>query len=144
VISSSERNDQSITHITVLGAAFAISLHLIGLLYIEIMVWILLSFRVLIHFHERVDLFFVTKRFQRATRFKISCYQILLGKSDEVAPELISDEELDRRFLEGCNGQVEEAKRRYMQTMKWRKNNDIDNILLRPQPHFKAVCTVLV
>lgn len=43
---------------------------------------------------------------------------------------------MNTRFLAGCEGDVEEAKERYAATMKWRKENDVDTILMRPSHVF--------
>ncbi|DBA00808.1 TPA: hypothetical protein N0F65_004713 [Lagenidium giganteum] len=109
---------------------------------LEFVVWLWALVLFLTRYHERLSLLITTKRLHRSKRLRVSCWKIVMGKSDELAKAsdaLIPDDELDPRFLEGCNGDVEEAKRRYMQTMQWRKENDIDTILLRPSPHFEVM-----
>ncbi|GLD96750.1 hypothetical protein PINS_up005433 [Pythium insidiosum] len=71
---------------------------------------------------------------------------VLAGEVDEdpefnaeMAGILEGTRPFDPRFLEGCNGDVEEARQRYVATMKWRRSEMIDSILLRPHPHFAAL-----
>lgn len=40
------------------------------------------------------------------------------------------------RFLNACNGDMAEARRRYSETLRWRKDNDIGMILKEPFPDF--------
>lgn len=42
------------------------------------------------------------------------------------------------RYLRGC-GEYEEAKRRWLLTLSWRKEFDVDTILSEPQPDFDAI-----
>lgn len=42
-------------------------------------------------------------------------------------------------FVNGCLGDLMEARRRWQITKKWRKTNDVDNILSKPQPHFETI-----
>ena len=51
----------------------------------------------------------------------------------------MQDSEVDKRFIEGCKGDIKEAKRRYIKTLQWRENNNIDGIIDTPQPHFYSV-----
>ncbi|CAH0477010.1 unnamed protein product [Peronospora belbahrii] len=89
-------------------------------------------------FHERISLLLTTKRFSRAKQLRIECVEITMGKSDgsSMGDDDEQAEELDSRFLAGCEGDVEEAKERYAATMKWRKEKDVDTILLRPSHVF--------
>ncbi|KAF1315545.1 Sec14 cytosolic factor, partial [Globisporangium splendens] len=104
---------------------------------VELLAWLLALILVLTRFHNPISLLITTKRLHFYKKFSVSCAQIVMGKSDEEnVNELIPDDELDNRFLEGCNGEVDEAKRRYVKTMAWRKENDIDNIFLRPAPKY--------
>jgi len=55
-----------------------------------------------------------------------------------VTPDMplpVSDE-LSERFIRGCDGDMEEANRRWKITLEWRKENKVDDILKEPQPHF--------
>lgn len=109
---------------------------------VELIAWLSALVLVLMRFHNPISLLITTKRLHFYKRFSVRCTQIVMGKSDETTEsgeDLVPDEELDNRFLEGCNGEVEEAKRRYAKTMQWRKENDIDNIFLRPAPHFHVM-----
>ncbi|GMF17339.1 unnamed protein product [Phytophthora lilii] len=106
----------------------------------ELLAWLSALVLFLTRFHERISLLLTTKRFSRAQQLHIECVSITMGKSegssegddDEQGEEL----ELDNRFLAGCEGDVEEAKERYAATKKWRKENDVDTILLRPSHVF--------
>lgn len=46
---------------------------------------------------------------------------------------------LPLRFLRAGKGDVLEGKRRYKATLDWRRENQIDNILREPSPHFKII-----
>lgn len=109
---------------------------------VELLAWLLALVLVLTRFHTPISLLITTKRLHFYKKLSVNCVQIVVGKSDESvneSEELIADDELDSRFLEGCNGEVDEAKRRFVKTMAWRKEHDIDNIFLRPAPHFEAM-----
>ncbi|OWZ18988.1 hypothetical protein PHMEG_0006830 [Phytophthora megakarya] len=106
----------------------------------ELLAWLSALVLFITRFHERISLLLTTKRFSRAQQLSVECVSITMGKSegtidgddDEQGEEL----ELDNRFLAGCEGDVEEAKERYAATKKWRKENDVDTILLRPSHVF--------
>ncbi|TMW55717.1 hypothetical protein Poli38472_010599 [Pythium oligandrum] len=109
---------------------------------LEVVVWLLIWMMTLTRFHDPLMLLVTTQRFQRAKRFCVECVEIAHNKKkvasddDDLAPH---DEYVDPRFIEGCNGDIEDAKRRYAETMQWRREKDIDNLLLRSQPHFSAM-----
>jgi hypothetical protein len=106
----------------------------------ELLAWLSALVLFLTRFHERISLLLTTKRFSRAQQLRIECVELTMGKSDGPsegdAEERGEELELDNRFLAGCEGDVEEAKERYAATTKWRKENDVDSILLRPSPVF--------
>ncbi|EGZ26143.1 hypothetical protein PHYSODRAFT_479932 [Phytophthora sojae] len=43
------------------------------------------------------------------------------------------------RFIAGEKGDVEKGRARYEATLQWRKENDIDNILVTPHPNFEII-----
>lgn len=43
------------------------------------------------------------------------------------------------RYIRGCDGDYQEALRRWRLTLKWRKENNIDSILSEPQLNFDAI-----
>jgi hypothetical protein len=43
------------------------------------------------------------------------------------------------RFIAAEKGNVEKGRQRYENTLKWRRENNIDQILREPQPHFHAI-----
>lgn len=43
------------------------------------------------------------------------------------------------RYIRGCAGDLDEAGRRWRETLIWRSENDIDNILYEPQPNFRII-----
>ncbi|KAE9361763.1 hypothetical protein PF008_g719 [Phytophthora fragariae] len=43
------------------------------------------------------------------------------------------------RFIAGEKGDVEKGRARYVATLEWRKENDIDNILVTPHPNFEII-----
>ena len=43
------------------------------------------------------------------------------------------------RYVRGCNGDMEEAARRWRETLAWREKEGIDHILLEPQPNFRLI-----
>ncbi|CAI5717983.1 unnamed protein product [Peronospora effusa] len=100
----------------------------------ELLAWLSALALFLTRFHEGISLLLTTKRFSRAQQLRVECVKITMGKSEgsSECKDDGQDEELDSRFLAGCEGDVEEAKERYAATMKWRKENDVDTILLRP------------
>ncbi|POM72800.1 Hypothetical protein PHPALM_10431 [Phytophthora palmivora] len=106
----------------------------------ELLAWLSALVLFLTRFHERISLLLTTKRFSRAQQLSIECVSITMGKSEGTSEgdndEQDEELELDTRFLAGCEGDVEEAKERYAATLKWRKENDVDTILLRPSHVF--------
>lgn len=108
----------------------------------ELLAWLSALVLFLTRFHEKISLLLTTKRFNRSQRLNVTCVSVVAGKGDEKDDDEedgegeITAETLDDRFIAGCNGDVEEAKRRYAATMKWRKENGIDKILLRPSRVF--------
>jgi hypothetical protein len=123
--------------------ALALAMKFVCVTYVELLAWLLALVLVLTRFHNLISLLITTKRLHFYRKFSVNCVQIVMGKSDEStegsSEEFIPDDELDSRFLEGCDGEVDEAKRRYAKTMQWRKENDIDSIFLRPAPQFAAM-----
>ncbi|OQR81419.1 hypothetical protein THRCLA_11753 [Thraustotheca clavata] len=64
---------------------------------------------------------------------------------DEETTEMeVPDDDIYGRFLEGMSGNVAEARRRYFAMMTWRKEEDIDTILSRPNVQFDAIKDSLV
>lgn len=57
--------------------------------------------------------------------------------NDEVAVESTAVV-VPSRYLRGC-GEYEEAKRRWLLTLSWRKEFDVDSILSEPQPDFDVI-----
>ncbi|RLN48539.1 hypothetical protein BBJ29_003584 [Phytophthora kernoviae] len=43
------------------------------------------------------------------------------------------------RFVAGEKGDVEKGRQRYLHTLEWRKENNIDNILVTPHPNFEII-----
>lgn len=57
-------------------------------------------------------------------------------------PKLVEKEEevfIPYKFMEGCQGDVVEAKRRWLITKAWREEMKIDEILQQPHPNFKLI-----
>jgi len=54
----------------------------------------------------------------------------------------VQDEDIPQRFLNGCDQDVKEARRRWDITRKWREEDGINNILNEPQPHFHTIKTM--
>ncbi|KAG3080599.1 hypothetical protein PI124_g5722 [Phytophthora idaei] len=106
----------------------------------ELLAWLSALVLFLTRFHERISVLLTTRRFSRAQQLRVECVSITMGKSEGPSEgdddEHGEERELDNRFLAGCEGDVEEAKERYAATMKWRKENDVDTILLRPSHVF--------
>lgn len=141
---SSKENRRNFWAVIAVLVALASAMKAVHVTSVELLAWLLALVLVLTRFHTPISLLITTKRLHFYKKFSVNCVQIVVGKSDESSnevssEELIADDELDSRFLEGCNGEVDEAKRRYVKTMAWRKENDIDNIFLRPAPHFAVM-----
>lgn len=48
-------------------------------------------------------------------------------------------EELPLRFLKAGKDDAEEGKRRYAETLQWRKDHGMDTVLVKPHPHFEII-----
>lgn len=48
-------------------------------------------------------------------------------------------DEIPQRFIDGCEGDMREARRRWDITRHWRETEGINNILREPQPHFNLI-----
>jgi hypothetical protein len=46
---------------------------------------------------------------------------------------------IPQRYVKGCNGDMEEAARRWKETLAWRAEQGIDRILVEPQRNFKLI-----
>jgi len=46
---------------------------------------------------------------------------------------------IPERYVKGCNGDMEEAARRWKDTLAWREEQGIDRILLEPQRNFALI-----
>ena len=46
---------------------------------------------------------------------------------------------IPQRYVKGCNGDMEEAARRWKDTLAWREEQGIDRILLEPQKNFALI-----
>lgn len=141
---SSKENRRNFWALIAFLVALASAMKAARVTSMELLAWLLALVLVLTRFHTPISLLITTKRLHFYKKFSVNCVQIIVGKSDESTEgsngeELVADDELDSRFLEGCNGEVDEAKRRYAKTMAWRKEQDIDNIFFRPAPHFAAM-----
>lgn len=70
--------------------------------------------------------------------FRITLTRVSTASSvpSEANEDEIQDEDIDIRYVEGCRGDMVDARRRYVRTMKWRRQNDIDSILIKPQEFF--------
>ncbi len=62
-----------------------------------------------------------------------------LQPSRKIIDEVVH-EDVDPYFIEACRGDLEEGRRKYMISLQWRRDHEIDTILLRPHPHFTIVC----
>ncbi|CCI49088.1 unnamed protein product [Albugo candida] len=87
-----------------------------------------------------LSLMAATRRLQHVSRFQVVCTRIVAGPTEnDTADSPVSDAEVDARFVEACGGDMEEAKRRYKQTLNWRMEHNMDNALLRPLAHFSIM-----
>lgn len=108
----------------------------------ELLAWLSALVLFLTRFHEKISLILTTRRFSRSQALTVTCVDIAMGKSGETETDEDREQEdvpPSERFIAGCNGDVEDAKRRYAATMKWRKENNIDTILMRPSPVFETM-----
>nr|CCA25232.1 conserved hypothetical protein [Albugo laibachii Nc14] len=84
-----------------------------------------------------LSLMAATRRLQHVSRFQVICTKIVAGHTEnDTADSPVADEEVDARLIEACDGDMEEAKRRYKQILLWRQEHDMDKALLRPLSHF--------
>jgi hypothetical protein len=51
--------------------------------------------------------------------------------------EALSD--IPNKFVEGCFGDMREARRRWNITKRWRELNNVEDILNTPQPYFDLI-----
>jgi hypothetical protein len=51
-------------------------------------------------------------------------------------PVHVMDEDIPQRFINGSDGDVKEARRRWDVTRYWREQEGVNNVLQEPQPHF--------
>lgn len=58
------------------------------------------------------------------------------------APVKVPDDSIPQRFLNGCDGDVREARRRWDITRRWREEEGINDILNEAQPNFKTIKTM--
>lgn len=49
------------------------------------------------------------------------------------------DAEIPQRFIVGCDGDIKEARRRWSETLKWRLEERVDDILMEEQPFFHHI-----
>ena len=54
-------------------------------------------------------------------------------------PEDLDPEKPNQRYIIGCLGDMEEAKRRWKLSLEWRREEGIDAILNEPQPYFDLI-----
>lgn len=54
-------------------------------------------------------------------------------------PEDLDPEKPNQRYIVGCLGDMEEAKRRWKLSLEWRREEGIDAILDEPQPYFDLI-----
>ena len=50
-----------------------------------------------------------------------------------------NEEILPDRYIRGCDGDMEEAQRRWNATLAWRREERVDGILREPQPFFEHI-----
>lgn len=50
-----------------------------------------------------------------------------------------SDNDIPQRFIDGCDGDLKEARRRWDITRHWRESEGVNNILDEPQPYFNLI-----
>jgi len=71
----------------------------------------------------------------------ISVRMILKGHTftSPDAPAKEPEDKLPQRFLDGCDQDMKEARRRWDITRHWREVEGVNNILNEPQPHFNTI-----
>lgn len=87
---------------------------------------------------DELRILFATGKLHQSSKFQLLISKITCDAEHEQLEQL-EDEELDIRFVEGCRGDVVEARRRQNSTRAWRRQHNMDNILYTPQPHFTTV-----
>lgn len=111
--------------------------------FLEVVVWLIVIISWLTRYHDPLLLLLTTRRLHRARRLCIEVVDITYGrkhgKDNEYGDSQDQEIEVDPRFIEGCNGDVEEAKTRYKQTLQWRREEEVDSILLKPLPQFASM-----
>jgi hypothetical protein len=55
------------------------------------------------------------------------------------APVLDTDNEIPQRFIDGCNGDLKEARQRWDITRHWRESEGVNTVLEEPQPYFSLI-----
>jgi hypothetical protein len=55
------------------------------------------------------------------------------------APAKEPEHELPQRFIDGCDGDMKEARRRWDITRHWRESEGVNTVLNQPQPHFNTI-----
>lgn len=55
------------------------------------------------------------------------------------APVTDLDSDIPQRFIDGCNGDMKEARMRWDITKHWRESEGVNNILEEPQPYFHLI-----
>jgi len=55
------------------------------------------------------------------------------------APVKEKDDSIPQRFIDGCDGDMKEARRRWDITRHWRETEGVNNVLNEPQPHFSLI-----
>lgn len=49
------------------------------------------------------------------------------------------EDEIPKRFINGCDGDLKEARRRWEITRDWREKEGVDTVVEEPQPHFDII-----
>lgn len=63
-----------------------------------------------------------------------------MGDGGETAEEAEdASNTIPKRFIDGCEGNMKEARRRWDITSKWRREERVDDILNERQPHFRKI-----
>ncbi|CAM9691831.1 unnamed protein product [Chrysoparadoxa australica] len=61
------------------------------------------------------------------------------GKEELLADGYPANLELPIRYIKGMGGDLVEARRRYIESLKWREEYKVDGLLSEAQPHFDAI-----
>ena len=76
------------------------------------------------------------------------CRAVVVSHRPETATPALQQQRQDEqtkegavplRFLRACNGDEEEGRRRYQETLQWRKDNNTDQVLFEAWPSFELV-----